>query len=223
MSRLSRAPAPRPGPPQLFFDRGCPFAHRVLALLEHLGQPVERHMSPVGDRPDGVERYSPSGRIPLLVHGDLVLTESRVMLEYLAEHHGFVDPCSASLGLHSLHRNAMALVDDYLVPLLFGRTRAGPDELRLDEALGTIEQVTATAAPGPCLLAFHVTPIWIAFQSWRPSGVVTRAILARVGLREWLDATAGLDCLARTAPDSATHAEDVARARTAGLLSSAAR
>lgn len=207
MSQLSTSPAPRVGStPQLFFDRGCPFAQRVLALLEHLGQPVDRHMSRVGDKPAGVERYSPSGRIPLLVHGDLVLTESRVMLEYLAEHHGFVDPCSANLAIYSLHRNAMAVVDDYLVPLLFGRTHVGPDEPRLDEALGTIEEVTATVVPGPCLLAFHVTPIWRAFQSWRPSGVVTRAIQARTGLREWLDAAARLDCLARTAPDSATHA-----------------
>lgn len=224
MNQPSASPSPLVGPPPLlFFDRGCPFAHRVLALLEHLGLATDRRMSRVGNKPDGLEHYSPSGRIPLLVHTGLVLTESRVMLEHLAEYYGFVDAYPASLGIRSLHRNAMAVVDDCLVPLLMGRGHAESDEPRLDEALSSLEKATAPVAPRPCLLTFQVTPIWGAFRSWQPSGAVTRAIETRAGLRGWLDAAARLDCLARTAPDSATLAEDIAGARTLGLLPSGAR
>lgn len=207
--------------PRLFSDRGCPFAHRALALIEHLGCPVERRESRVGDKPEGLERYSRSGQIPLLVHGDLVLTESRVMLEHLAEHHGFGDAYPADLGARTAHRHAMAVVDAVLVPLLrlTPVTVNGP---RLEDALTALEVATATTAPRPCLLALHVAPMWLRFRLWQPAGAVTRAAEARPALCAWLDAAVQLPCVARTAPDPRTHLEDLERARQAGLLAGAA-
>ncbi len=204
----------------LFSDRGCPFAHRPLALLEHLGCEVERRESMIGQKPDGLAQYSPSGRIPLLVHGDLVLTESRVMLEHLAEHHAFADAYPADLRARSAHRHAMAVVDDFLAPRLFGRTHTEADGLRLGDVLRTLEEATATVPPRPSLLTLHVAPIWLRFRLWHPTHAVTRAVEARSTLSGWLDAALELGCLRRTAPDPVTHREDLARAREAGLLRS---
>ena len=82
----------------LFSDRGCPFTHRVLAFFEHLGCPPDLRESTVGEKPEGLSQYSASGRIPLLVHGDLVLTESRVMLEHLADYYEFQESYPPDLG-----------------------------------------------------------------------------------------------------------------------------
>ena len=40
-------------PPVLFADRGCPFAHRVRALLDHLTVVHDVVESPPGERPLG--------------------------------------------------------------------------------------------------------------------------------------------------------------------------
>lgn len=202
----------------LFADRGCPFAHRVLALFEHLGCPPDLRESVVGEKPDGIYRYSAGGAIPLLVHGDLVLTESRVMLEHLAEYYSFADAYPADLMARSRHRHAMAVVDDFLAPLLFGRSDTHVDGPRLEDALRVLEEATATVAPHPHLLAIHLAPIWLRFRVWHPAHAVTRAIEARSVLRAWLDSALLLDCLRRTAPDPVTHQQDLARARQLGLL-----
>lgn len=204
--------------PILFSDRGCPFAHRVLALAEHLGAPLDRREAIVGEKPRGLSRYSTSGRIPLLVDGELVVSESRVILEHLAERHGFAEALPRSLVDRTRHRHAMAVTDAVLAPRLFLAAEAPMDPRRLDDALSWIEDATARTEPAPSLLAFHLAPIGLRFRWWLPSGAVTRAILARPALARWLDDAAELDAVARTSPDLATHCADVARARSAGLV-----
>lgn len=201
----------------LFADRGCPFAHRVLALLEYLGSPPDLRESLVGEKSEEIYQYSSSGSIPVLVHGDLVLTESRVMLEHLAEQYAFADAYPADLGSRSRHRRAMAIVDDFFVPLLFGRTDAKVDGPRLDDALRALEQVT-TMAPRPNLLSLHIAPIWLRFRLWHPAHAVTRAIQSRETLCRWLDVALELDCLKNTAPDPVLHLEDLAKARQLALM-----
>lgn len=202
----------------LFADRGCPFAHRVLALLEHLGYPIDLRESMVGEKPGEIYQYSSSGTIPLLVHGDLVLTESRVMLEHLAEHYAFDNAYPADLATRSRHRRAMAIVDDFFAPLLFGRTNAEVDGPRLDDALRALEEAT-TVEPRPNLLSLHITPIWLRFRMWHPAHVVTHAIELRSTLCQWLDTAVQIDCLVRTSPDPVIHMEDVVKARRLALMS----
>lgn len=200
----------------LFSDRGCAFAHRVLALLDYLECPADLRESLVGEKPAGLYQYSLSGRLPLLVHGNLVLMESRVMLEHLAEYYELEESYPVELGARSRHRHAMAVIDGVLVPLLFGRTDV--DTRRLDDALRVLEAAFATVPPRACLLVFHVAPIWLRFRLWHPVHTVTHAIQARASLCGWLDAAVQLVSLRRTAPDPATHEEDLIRARQAALL-----
>ena len=60
---------------------------RPWLALKHTGQPF-REIVIALDRPDTAEkirRYSPSGRVPALLHGDLVVWDSLAIGEYLAE------------------------------------------------------------------------------------------------------------------------------------------
>jgi len=205
-------------PPILFMDRGCPFSHRILALLDHLGAPVERRESTIGDKPAGLERYSAAKHLPLLVHGDLVLTESRVIVEYLAEYHGWEDAYPTDVVTRSRHRHAMALVDRTIVPVLFEREHVGIDDPDLHDTVRTLAAATAPVAPRPCLLSLHVAPMWLRMRWRQPNGPLVRAVERHPALHRWLDATSELPCVTRTAPDRQGFAEDVIRARAAGLL-----
>jgi glutathione S-transferase len=64
---------------------------KVLAACIHLGlEPTVHHVNVYageGRRPEYL-RINPSGKIPTLVDGELVLTESNAILIYLAEAHG---------------------------------------------------------------------------------------------------------------------------------------
>jgi len=203
--------------PLLFSDRGCPFAHRVLGLVDHLGIEIGRRESAIGEKPEGIAAYSESQRIPLLVHGDLVIGESRVMLEYLAELHGFAAAYPEDLLARTRHRHVMAVMDDVLTAPLFRDTT--PNAARLADTVHALEAAVAGTRAEPCLLAFHVAPIWLRFRWWRTGAAVVRAVEARPDLCRWLDAATSLDAVARTAPDRAEHATALDQARAAGLLS----
>jgi len=202
----------------LFSDRGCPFAHRVLALAEHIDLQLLLHEGRVGEPPEGLARYSPSERVPLLVHEGLVLTESRVMLEHIAEHEGYAGAYPEGLRARSLHRHAMAIGDDYLPPLLFGRRTTSADDPRLQDALDWLEAATRVAPVGPSLLALHLAPLWLRFGWWQPNHALASAVRARGALHDWLEAAAELPCVTRTLPDLASRESDLERARAAGLL-----
>jgi len=201
--------------PRLFADRGCPFAHRVLALVDHLGITLDRNESAIGDKPEGLAAYSESQRIPLLVHGDLVVTESAVMLDYLAELHGFAAAYPEDLRMRTRHRYAMAVIDDVLTAPLFRDT--APNAARLADTVRALEAAVSDTRAEPCLLAFHAAPIWLRFRWWRTGVAVVRAVEARPDLCRWLDTATRLDAVARTAPDRAEHATAFDQARAAGM------
>lgn len=203
--------------PIIFADHGCPFAHRVLALLTHLGVDYDLKEAPFGQAPAGIAQWSPSGRIPLLVHGELAIGESRVMLDYLAEAYPFGTAYPRELVPRTLVQHAMALTDSILVPRLM---RDLPlDARRLAECLDTIEAValkTKTSEPG--LLTFHIAPMWLRFQWWRPDSAMTRAVMDRPQLAAWLDAATELAAIARTAPDRAENIAAFQQACSIGAL-----
>ena len=61
-------------------------AFRVLWMLEELEEPYD--FVPSKPRSDEVVALNPSGKIPVLVDGDAVITDSTAILTYLADKHG---------------------------------------------------------------------------------------------------------------------------------------
>jgi glutathione S-transferase len=60
-------------------------AARVLWLLEELGAPYQHH--DLGPQSPEVLALNPSGKVPVLTHKDLVLTDSTAILTHLADTH----------------------------------------------------------------------------------------------------------------------------------------
>lgn len=61
-------------------------AFRVMWMLEELGQSYD--VIPAGPRSEDALKYNPSGKIPALVDGDHVLTDSVAIMTYLGDKHG---------------------------------------------------------------------------------------------------------------------------------------
>lgn len=61
-------------------------AFRVLWTLQELGEPYAQ--IPAAPRSEDAIRYNPLGKIPALVDGDAVLTDSVAIMTYLADKHG---------------------------------------------------------------------------------------------------------------------------------------
>jgi glutathione S-transferase len=61
-------------------------AFRVLWMLEELGQPYKHEAA--APRSEGVTAFYPAGKVPILLDGDAVLTDSTAILTYLADKHG---------------------------------------------------------------------------------------------------------------------------------------
>lgn len=60
---------------------------RPYLALAHTGQPFREVVVPLGapDTATTIAKYSPSGRVPALLHGELVIWDSLAICEYLAE------------------------------------------------------------------------------------------------------------------------------------------
>jgi glutathione S-transferase len=187
------------GRPHVFADQGCPFAHRVFALLDHLDLAYDLTESPLGEKPPGLERWSPSGRVPFFVHGPLAIGESRVILEYLAEEYGMESGCPRGPVERARQSHAMALFDTSVVPRIFGDDDAFRRD-HLAECLDVLTSVARASPPEPSVLAFHVAPMWLRLQWWRPEVRATREIRERPELAAWLDAVASLASIVRTSP-----------------------
>lgn len=67
-------------------------AFRVLWMLEELGQPYEHRKT--GPRSPETLKHNPAGKVPVMLEGDVALTDSVAIMQYLADKHGaFTHPC----------------------------------------------------------------------------------------------------------------------------------
>lgn len=189
---------------QLVADEGCPFAHRILALGVHLGLDLATVEVPIGSKHPVAAAHSPTGRVPLLVHGALVLGESVVIGDYLAEVFGwpgFPDPP----GERARHREAMALFDSFVVPGVFQPLPVHP---RAEETLELLDVLVAGLPEEPSRLAFHLAPFYLRLVLWYPEGPLRAAVARLTRLDAWLGAVCRLDAVAQPAPsatEAATH------------------
>lgn len=70
----------------IFFSDGeSHYSHRVRIVLAEKGVTVEIHDSDPNDTPEDVQQLNPYNTLPTMVDRELVLYESRVMMEYLDE------------------------------------------------------------------------------------------------------------------------------------------
>lgn len=113
-------------------------ASRVIWLLEELEQPYE--MVDVPPHDPQVLELNPTGKIPVLVDGDTVITDSSAIMTYLADKHGaFTYPAGT---LERAQQDALyhALLDE-LDAILWMATRHKfilPEDKRVPEVIGSL-------------------------------------------------------------------------------------
>jgi Glutathione S-transferase len=104
----------------LFSDPSCPYSHRTRIVLAEKGVAAEVVSVDPGNIPEDLMHLNPYGSVPALVDRDLVLYDSRVIMEYLDERFPHpplmpVDPVSRArvrLALYRIDRDWYSLVED---------------------------------------------------------------------------------------------------------------
>lgn len=86
-------------------------AFRVLWMLEELGQPYE-HISAAPRSPEALQ-YNASGKIPALVDGDAVLTNSVAIMTYLGDKHGALTAPAGTVERARQDAMTLWLIDEF--------------------------------------------------------------------------------------------------------------
>lgn len=119
---------------------------RALWALEEMGLPYRLHVLPFPPRvhqPDYLEK-NPLGTIPLLIDGDVRMTESAAIPQYLAMRYGptplavGADERDYGLWLDWLHRSEATLTFPLTIVLRYSQLE--PEERRLPQAVGDYTQ-----------------------------------------------------------------------------------
>lgn len=114
-------------------------AFRVMWMLDELGQDYDVMTAP--PRSDLARQYNPSGKIPALLDGDEVLTDSVAIMTYLADKHQKLTAPAGSPD--RAHQDAMTfgLIDD-MDALLWTAAKHGmifPEEARVPQIIPSLQ------------------------------------------------------------------------------------
>lgn len=119
---------------------------RVLWMLEELGAPYE-HI-PAAPRSAEAKSYNPTGKIPALVDGADILTDSMAILTYLADKHGKLTAPAGSVARARQDAMTFWLVDEFDAILWAAAKHsfALPKELRVPAVKDSLKaEFTASA------------------------------------------------------------------------------
>lgn len=114
-------------------------AFRVMWMLEELGQPYK--VEPAMPQSDDIRRYNPLGKVPALVDGDAVLTDSVAIMTYLADKHGAMTAPAGTSARARQDAMTLWLVDE-MDALLWTAAKHSfvlPEKLRVPEVKATVK------------------------------------------------------------------------------------
>ncbi len=114
-------------------------AFRPMWVLEELGQPYE--IVPVGPATPEAREYNPLGKIPALVDGEDVLTDSVALMTYLADKHGALTAPAGTPARARQDAVTFWLIDemDALLWMAAKHSRVLPDEARVPDILPALK------------------------------------------------------------------------------------
>lgn len=186
---------------RLFSAAGCPYAQRTRALLSLLQQPVEVVEVDLSNKSPEFLAKSPTGAVPMLEDGELVLFESAVVNDYLAEKFAWADAYDADVQKRARERLAMRRFDDVLVPLFF---RALKDDKVLESHATWKKELAFFAdvvrgSKVKSLVGLHVATHWVRLKWLKPQSPLVAAMQTACG--GFLDAAAALPEIQATLPD----------------------
>lgn len=188
----------------------CPFAQRVRALLVRLGQPFETCMIDLQERDPGFLGLTPTGKVPLLVEGDLKLYESQVINDYLAERNEWREAYSSDAAVRSRQKLAMKQWDGVVIPAWYRGMQAPSsfDGKIRERVIKEIGELAATVnlfrEKVDNLPGFHFAPFW-AHMTWLKESTPIHGIIEEHQvLKGWLDKAVALPAIQQTLCDRDT-------------------
>jgi len=114
-------------------------AFRVMWMLEELGQPYE--VEAAMPRSDEAFTHNPLGKVPALVDGDAVLTDSVAIMTYLADKHGGLTAPAGTPARAKQDAMTLWLIDE-MDALLWTASKHSfvlPEDLRVPEIKPTLK------------------------------------------------------------------------------------
>lgn len=185
----------------------CPFAQRVRALLVRLGQPFETCMIDLSDRDQGFLGITPTGKVPLLVEGDVKLYESQVINDYLAERNEWKEAYSQDLAVRHRQKLAMKQWDAVVVPAWYRGLQApssfeGKIRERVIKEIGELAAtVNLFREKVDTIPAYHLAPFWVRMAWLRDSSPICGIVEEHQVLKGWLEKAAALPAIQQTLCD----------------------
>lgn len=121
-------------------------AIRVLWMLEEIGEPYE-HL-PVAPRSEEAFAHNPLGKIPALIDGDAVLTDSMAIVTYLADKHGKLTAPAGTVARARQDAMTFWLLDEFDAVLWAAAKHSFvlPEELRVPAVKDALKQEFAMSA-----------------------------------------------------------------------------
>ncbi len=192
---------------KLYYADECPYAQRVRALLRHLGMAFQGVRVDLAARPVEFLDLSPTGKVPLLVDGPLILHESSIICDYLAEKAGWHDAWGRDLVLRTQQRLAMRRFEDFLLPFHYqsmrdpsGLTMEKIRELRL-ELTRFVETIRRSGSTPVNMPGFLLAPFWARIRWMGAHAPVLSLIMENISLVSWLESTLEVAAIRETLPD----------------------
>ncbi len=203
---------------------------RPWVLMRELGIPFREHLLPFGEESSwqSFRKFSPSGKVPCLVDGEIVVWDSLAIAEYLAERHDGVWPREARA--RAWARSAAAEMHSGFGELRNRCSMTCGQRIRLHEVPAPLERDVARLAAlwneglrrfgGPFLAGDSFTaadafyaPVAFRIQTYElaldvQAGAYASRLLTIRAMREWY-----ADALKETLRDQ-PHEDDVVRVGT---------
>ncbi len=121
---------------KLYHRPDCPFCWKVRIFLQEAGIELQEIAVKLGERHPDVIALNPNATVPVLIDGDLVLWESAVIVEYLAEKFLITDLMGSSLIQRAQIRQIHSYSDHAVGKILFPyikQVRESDDHRAADE------------------------------------------------------------------------------------------
>lgn len=139
-------------------------AFRVIWMLEELGQSYD--LVPAAPRSDEALKYNPTGKVPALLDGDEMLTDSVAIMQYLADKHGALTAPAGTPARARQDAMLFWLIDEFDAILWAAAKHSFvfPKEMRVPEIKDSLKAEFARAAAqlsqkleGPFLMGDDIT------------------------------------------------------------------
>ncbi len=200
----------------LYTAEVCPYAQRTRIVLGEKAIAHESVEIDLDDKPDWLADLTPTGRVPVIRHGDFVLWESAIINEYLDGSFGGPPLRPPDERGRAVMRNEIRHVDNVFLPIvykmLFEQAPAEQAKLRgqAEDGLRYLEaRIAALQGEGPFWLGrslglvdaalfpfFERLPV---FEHYRGLALPAECVC----LQRWLDAVSAQPAVAETCHDLA--------------------